>query len=283
LPTDQRQDDGYSLVFDSAPLAVPLEILGAPILEVAFCGDRPVMQMIVRLNDVAADGQVARVTYGMLNLAHRNSHEQPEKIEPGQLYTARLQLNEIGHRFAPGHRLRIAISTSYWPMVWPAPEQGVLQIIAGSSNVLLPVRSMADGERRVEFPPPEPADQPARTVLRRGEAYRKYETDVGSGVQRLTVLRDDGLSVIDDIGVEVGFRKTLRYRIDPSDPTSARAEADYDEIFRHSAGWDTRVKTRSAIACTTAEYIVESDLEAFEGEQRIFSRSWTQRIPRDFT
>ena len=75
----------------------------------------------------------------------------------------------------------------------------------------------------------------------------------------------------------------LRYRIHPADPSTARAEADYELIHRHAHGWDTTIRTRSAIGCTAEYYLLEADLEAFEGEERIFSRSWSERIPRDFT
>ena len=49
----------------------------------------------------------------------------------------------------------------------------------------------------------------------------------------------------------------------------------------HDQGWDMRIRSHSAIACTATEFIVEADLQAFEGDLRIFSRSWTERIPRD--
>jgi 3-mercaptopyruvate sulfurtransferase SseA len=62
---------------------------------------------------------------------------------------------------------------------------------------------------------------------------------------------------------------------------TAYAEADHDLTNRHDQGWETRIKSHCAIACTAAEFIVEADLQAFEGDKRVFSRSWTERIPRD--
>jgi uncharacterized protein len=283
LPLDQRQDDSYSLVFDGEPLAEPLEVLGAPMLEIELSSDRPLLQLVARLNDVSPDGEVARVSFGVLNLSHRDGHTHPRALEPGRPCAVRVQLNAAGHRFAKGHRIRIALSTGYWPMVWPSPERGTLGIIPGSCSLELPVRKARGRERTVAFEPAEATLPAKRSVLSTGDVYRRVEYDIGTGVQRVEVLRDDGRSVIEDIGVEVGFRKTLRYRIDPSDAASARAEADYELIHRHEQGWNTRISTRSAIACTAAEYIVEADLEAFEGEHRVFSRSWTQRIARDFT
>jgi putative CocE/NonD family hydrolase len=280
LPLDQRPDDAFSLSLDGAPLESELELLGAPVLELSLSADRPVMQIIARLCDVSPEGEVARVSFGVLNLTHRNSHAMPEPLVPGQHFSVRLQLNEAGHRFEAGHRLRIALSTAYWPMVWPAPEAGTLELEPGKSRLELPARASRI-ELPVTFGPAESTPAPRRKVVRTGDIYRTISFDAASEIQRIEERRDDGRSVLEDIGVETGFVKSLRYRIHPLDPTSARAEAEYDLVHRHPHGWDTRIKSRSAVACTATHYIVESDVAAFEGERRIFARSWTERIARD--
>jgi putative CocE/NonD family hydrolase len=280
LPLDQRQDDSYSLTFDGAPLPSTFDLLGAPILNVTLRADRPIMQIIVRLNDISPQGEVARVSFGVLNLTHRDGHAQPEALAPGRQYEVRIQLNDAGHRFAVGHRMRIAISTCYWPMVWPAPAAGVLEIIPGASSLDLPERKARTSEPVVVFGAPESLPATRRTYSRTGAISRTVEYDLGSAVQRVEVKRDDGRSVLEEIGVEMEFRKTLRFWIHPSDPTSARAQADY-ELAHRAEGWDTLVKTRSLLSCTTSDYLFEAVLEAFEGGRRIFLRSWTQRIARD--
>src|SRR5882724_7977829 len=79
-PPDQRADDGCSLTFDSEPLRERLEILGAPVATLEVAADQPVALIAVRLNDVAPGGASTRVTYGLLNLTHRDGHEQPEPL-----------------------------------------------------------------------------------------------------------------------------------------------------------------------------------------------------------
>ena len=66
--TDQREDDGGSLVFLTEPLAEKLEILGAPLVHLRFSSDKPQALVCARLNDVAPDGRSTRVTVGLLNL-----------------------------------------------------------------------------------------------------------------------------------------------------------------------------------------------------------------------
>jgi putative CocE/NonD family hydrolase len=281
LPTDQRADDAWSLVFDGAALEVPYEILGAPVLDLELESDQPVATLVARLSDVVPDGKVTRVTYGVLNLTHRDGHEAPSALQPGKRTKVRLQLNDIGHRFLAGHRIRLALSTAYWPIIWPAPKPVTLKLATGSSSLTLPLRHARAEDETVRFAPAEKPSPGRRRVLRPGAVYRKVEQDIGSGEQRIEVLRDDGHGINEETGVATAFHKILRYRLHPDDPTTARAEADYDYHHHHDQGWDIRIRTHSAISCTAREFVVEADLQAFEGDLRIFSRSWTERIPRD--
>jgi uncharacterized protein len=280
LPTDQRADDAFSLVFDGAALGEPLEFLGAPVIELELESDQPVAQIVARLNDVAPDGQVTRVTYGVLNLTHREGHGEPKPMVPGQRTKVRLRLNDAGHRFAAGHQLRLALSTAYWPIVWPAPRAATLTIHTGASSLLLPVRQSRAEDAKVKFAAPEKSPATKRIVLRPGKVYRRISQDVESGRQQIEVLRDDGRSRIEEIGVTTDFHKILHYQADPQSAAAARASADHDIRHSHDQGWDTRIRSHCAIACTEEDFIVEADIEAFEGERRIFSRSWTERIPR---
>ena len=95
----------------------------------------------VRLCDVAPGGASTRVTYGVLNLTHRESHAAPKALKPGEFYQVKVQLNDCGHRFAAGNRIRVAVSTAYWPTVWPSPEAVTLTIRDGQSHIDLPVRA----------------------------------------------------------------------------------------------------------------------------------------------
>ena len=119
---DQQEDDARSLVFETAPLDAPIEILGAPIVTLDVASDRPIANLVVRLCDVHPSGESLRVSYGVLNLTHRESHEQPALLAPGERYRVRIQLNDAGSVFPAGHKVRLAISTAYWPMIWPSPE-----------------------------------------------------------------------------------------------------------------------------------------------------------------
>ena len=72
LPYDQREEDGGSLVFETDVLTERCEILGAPVVQLEVAASRPVAMVAARLSDVAPDGRATRVTYGLLNLTHRD-------------------------------------------------------------------------------------------------------------------------------------------------------------------------------------------------------------------
>ncbi|MEJ2699936.1 MAG: CocE/NonD family hydrolase, partial [Desulfuromonadales bacterium] len=144
LPHDQRQEDGGALVFESEPLVHQMEIMGAPVVELELTSDKPVAMVAVRLSDVAPDDKATRVTYGLQNLTHRNGHDQPEPLDPVRRYRIRIKLNDIAQVFPPGHRFRISLSTSYWPLAWAPPSPVRLTIFTGLSRLILPVRAPRD-------------------------------------------------------------------------------------------------------------------------------------------
>ena len=69
-----------------------------------------------------------------------------------------IQLNGVAHRFGAGNRMRIALSTSYWPIVWPSPRPAVLTLDLAGSSLSLPVRAArAEDALLPEFAPAEHA------------------------------------------------------------------------------------------------------------------------------
>ena len=114
--------------------------------------DRPQAQIAVRLCHVHPDGASTRITWGVLNLSHRDSHADPAPLVPGQPVTVTLDLDHIAYRVPAGHRLRLAVSSSYWPMLWPAPESAALMLSEGHLD--LPVHPAPDGPGW-DFPAPD--------------------------------------------------------------------------------------------------------------------------------
>jgi hypothetical protein len=281
LPLDQRIDDGGSLVFDSAPLEAELQILGAPVAELTLSSDKPRANLIVRLSDVRPDGEVTRVTYGVLNLSHRESHEHPTALEPGKRYKIRLQLCEIGHVFPAGHRLRVSISTAYWPILFPSPDGATLSIATGVSRISLPERPKRPEDASVPgFQEPEGCEQlPART-LREAKITRTFQRDIGTGVAEYAIRRDDGRIRLEHSKTHVETLKSSIFRVRDDDPLSA--ESIVTVTFKlDRPDWDTEVRSGVTLTGDATHFRLVTDIDVFDQGARIYSKTWDHRIKRD--
>jgi putative CocE/NonD family hydrolase len=280
LATDQREDDAAALVFDSEPLDRPLDTLGAPLLAIDVAADRPVAQLVVRLCDVAPDGGSVRVTYGVLNLTHRDGHERPEPLEPGRSYRVRLALNDCAYAFPAGHRVRVALGTSYWPVVWPAPEPVTLTVALGTGALTLPARRSSAEDATLEpFGPAECAPERAYTVLRAPTRGRQAIAADATGTIRLVSVRDRGRFRLDDIGlIHEGWGQDV-HTIREGDPASAVTETRRRVAYERD-GWSVRIETWMRLGGDTTAFRLEAGLEAFEDDAKVFTRSWDEVIPR---
>ena len=280
--TDQRADDGGSLLFLWEPLADRLEILGEPIVELELASDKPNGLVAVRLNDVATDGSAFRVTYGLLNLTHRNSHEHVEPLVPGQRYRVRVPLETVAHAFPAGHRIAISISNAYWPVAWPSPEPATLTIVAGPSGLLLPVRPPRAADATLApFGAPEAAAQtPHRYLMEGRDANRIVTRNFLKGTTTVQLPRDGGILHLQDIDLVCQETGDVFYEITDGDPASARCWTRF-EMGRRRGDWQIRTDTTTELRCTRTHFELTATLDAYEGETRIFARNWRVRMPRD--
>jgi putative CocE/NonD family hydrolase len=281
LPYDQREEDGGSLVFDSDALTENCEILGAPVVHLELASNRPNAMMAVRLSDVAPDGRATRVTYGLLNLTHRDGHEVAEPLEPGRRYQVDVQLNGVAHSFAAGHRMRVSLSTAYWPLAWPSPEPVRLEVFMGGSELALPVRP-SDGDQVSPrpFDVPEGAVPIAVTQLEQGHHRWEVRRDLIGYRSALEVVNDLGVSRIDDIDLEISRRADEVYSSVADDFESVRGETTWQMRFRRD-DWDVRTVTRTVLTSTKTSFVLRAELDAYEGDRRVLSDNWDTTIPRD--
>jgi uncharacterized protein len=256
---DQQEDDALSLVFETPPLDAPIEILGAPIVTLDLASDRPMANLAVRLCDVHPSGESLRVSYGVLNLTHRDDHEKPTLLKPGERYRVRVKLNDAGSIFPAGHKVRLAISTAYWPMIWPPPETATLQIFAGTLD--LPQRPLDAADAKLApFLEPETATPEKPTIIHRD----------GVRIER-----------IERLNLELGTTWKTQYHVEDNDPLSAVAELHQTQAMSRN-DWHIRVETALRMSSTRDAFLVQASLRAFEGDKEVCHRDWDRSIPRDF-
>lgn len=280
MPADQRHDDSGSLVFDSGKLHQPIEILGRPKLRLKLSIDRPLGNIAVRLNDIHPGGEVSRVSWGVLNLAHRNSNEDPEPMVPGQAESVEIELNECGYRFMRGHKMRVAISTNYWPMIMPPPESVIATIELGPDAVIsLPVRAGVDV---YEMPEPDDENPLPRYEMHAPEFSRRWiERDFQTGESHYRVIDDSGEIEVPGNGMRTRHRHDERWTIAADDPLSYRALSRYGCWMRRG-DWSIHTAAESEFRCDADNFYIKARLRAYASEELIHERNWDEiAIPRD--
>jgi hypothetical protein len=286
-PRDQAPDDADSLCFDSDPLPEPLELLGAPELTLAFSSDRPLALVAVRLCELSPGGVSTRVSYGLRNLTHLPDHAAWQPLVPGRPGEVCVRLNHIAHAFAVGHRIRLALSTSYWPLVWPSPEPVTLTLRSDGCRLVLPVRRPGPRDADLAaFAPPESARGPEWTPLAQAEFSRHsgVEPESGELVSRMRSGYDAAARVAlarcEPIALDGGDGMEIRTRIHRDDPLRARASMAQRTELRRGA-WSVAVESEVEISCTKTELRVEARLAAAEAGRPVFERRWDERVPRE--
>ena len=284
---DQRAAEGQSLCFTTAPLAETVEILGHPRLTLRFASDRPLALVAARLDDVAPDGSSKLVTTQVFNLAHRESHEAPAALEPGRECTATIALDAIAQSFLAGHRLRLALSPTYWPWAWPSPEPVTLTVVAGHSELELPVRPpRPEDEALRPFDPPVVPDGLGETTVRGGRGGRAYTRDLAEDDITWTFTYVDGGNVVLPNGWESEEWNRVGYGVREGDPLSARVEVDAESVLRRGAQGRFHIVTHGEMTCDADTFFVLDQVTVFEGEpeeeREVFTRTWRHEAPRDF-
>ncbi|WP_435105488.1 CocE/NonD family hydrolase [Arhodomonas sp. AD133] len=281
LPTDQREEDGGSLLLDSAPLEEDLYILGAPSLTVTLTADRPQAMIAARLSDIAPDGAVNRVTYGLLNLSHRFGHETPEPLIPGHREAVMIPLNYVAQHFPAGHRLRVAVSTSYWPLAWPAPEPPALTLHTHGSHLTLPVYrpQPTDGDP-LAFDIARVAESPPTTLL--APAHREWQVNynLATNEAALLVTNNDKHYRLDDIDLTLRSEVTERYSYQSNNYDTVRGEVSALRALGRP-GWQVETHTHTVLTSSRTHFRIRATLDAYEGDTRVFANNWDETIPRD--
>lgn len=277
LPGDQRRDDAMSVCFDSVPVDADTDIVGAPLITLRLRSNTPQAQIAVRLNHVHPDGASTRITYGVLNLSHRDGPVEPAPLTPGAETGVSLQLDHIAYRVPAGHRLRVAISSAYWPLVWPSPESGTLTLTSGTLD--MPVRATATGNEWT-FPPPATETPWQTETLREPAHVRRQETDQNSGIVSLVIEDDFGMDRDCDHGLINGSIAREKWMIHPDDPLSARGECRWtDELARDD--WHLRTETRCEMWSDKTHFHLTARIEAFDNDQLVYERDIAEKLPRD--
>jgi uncharacterized protein len=276
LAGDQARDDELSLAFTSEPLEQTVEILGAPVLTVEIAADQERALLAVRLCDVAPDGSSALVTRGLLNLTHRAGSVHPQTLETGRRERIRMPLEAIAYAFPCGHRIRVAVSSSYWPWAWPSPRRAEVTLFTGATSRLeLPVRPRRRPDRAPVslLPPPALGDG-------HGSSVRRVFQEDTSGHHVVEVERSRGRRFVLPGTLEIEGVQTDVFEIADGDPLSAQVECRR-RMGMARDGWSAHVEAAARMSSDAESFLLVHQIDAYENGELVFSRSRTLSLPRD--
>lgn len=165
-PYDQRPVENRAdvLLFTTPPLTREVEVVGPITVVLYAASDRLDTDWTAKLTDVYPDGRSMLVCDGILRARFRNGFGSETLLVPGVIERYEIDLVQTAMVFAPGHRIRVAISSSNFPRFEVNPNNGAAfgqqtPLLAATNTVYLD----AAHPSHILFPVtnPDPADTPA--------------------------------------------------------------------------------------------------------------------------
>ncbi len=282
LPGDQQQEDAGSLVFDFQIDEDDVCILGNPQVELSLQSDKPQALIAVRLCDVWPNGQSTLITRGILNLSQRDGKLTPKILDLNTKYLVKVNLNHVGYTVPAGHTLRVALSSSYWPIAWPSPTNSTLTVSTNESVLNLPLRRRnAEDGKVTKFSELAPIEPLPTTQIRDFNQQRTHRVDETAGVHVFEIKSDNGKTRFENSGLEMASTTLQRYSIQSDDPTAAKAEYEWEWEYGRTSKWHTKTFTRTILTCDETYFFLEAQSNAWENGKEVFSKQWNKKYPRD--
>lgn len=262
LPGDQRLDDALSLTYDWEPLETDLDVMGHPRVRLTVTSSVPVAYLSARLCDVFPDGSSALAGRGILNLTHRNGHDNPVALEPGAPTEIEIELEATSWVFEAGHKVRLALAGADWPNTWPPPSGAPVHVERESVELVLPLLEGPSPLAPPVLPPTSGIDTHApQTDHPQPVVVWRFEDDqIGREARAVT---SSGSDYEAPFGARVEERYEGSVGVSHDDPASAWARGH--TTYRIS--WpeaDVRTQARLTVDSDAAAYHVVVELVAEE-------------------
>ncbi len=275
---DSADDDAHSVTFETPPLEAPFEILGTPEIELTVTSSGDSGMVAARLIAVSPTGEGHLISRGNRNLVFPAGMDRPVAIEPGQAITTRFRLMATSVVLAAGWRIRLALAGADFPVVWPPGEKVTLTFDPDRSRLILPSVPPRAAESTIDIPssPPPPTPPGYRDesggsaqVVRVGESLT-YRRDRFS-FERMPARGD--LSCSSD--------ETWTIIVEDEDPASTRVRSD-GEVRMERPGWSVVTRMHLDLSADAEDFHLSIGLTALHDGAIVFSKTWEDRIPREW-
>ena len=179
-----------------------------------------------------------------------------------------------------GHKMRVSISTNYWPMVVPPPETVTANVKLGPDAVItLPVRTGVDAYAMAE---PQDENPLPEYKMNEPELSRRWiERNFQTGESHYRVIDDTGEIEVPEHKMCTRHRRDERWTIAVDDPLRYRALSRHI-FWMHRGDWSVRTESESEFRCDAENFYVKATVRAYEDDELIHQRDWEEEaIPRD--
>jgi putative CocE/NonD family hydrolase len=277
---DQQVDDEQSEIFNTPFLEETLNIVGQPKAHLYLSSDQPVANVIVRLCDIQSTGESTLVTYGVLNLTHRESNETPEDLVPGKAYRVDVALNHIAYQLPKGHQLRLSISNAYWPLIWPSPFRDTLYLELSECQLSLPCSTSLDENTNPALDAYDPTDTSTNVELRPGNINKSILEDPETGEVKIKTEIDYGHHWYQSCDTSIDFTIDQLLSIHPDDPNSAKSETKH-QVKMQQGEIETTLLSEYDMTSSSEHYFIQAMWQAWEGDRCIFEKHFNEKIKRN--
>ncbi len=276
LPLDQATEDARTTCFDTPPLDTPRDLLGAARLRLTVISPAARAQLILRLCDVAPDGTSCRIALTVRNLGLDDAMDGPASPPPRDI---EIVFPTTAYRVAAGHRLRLSIGTSHWPLIWPAPV--CAPITVAGVMLHLPKSAKTQTAAQAAEMAPSPPETPNHDILAAPTLRRWTETQADGTLvahwhQPEVALRHRAINTV------FAFETTAVHTLRPDDPLSATSQFTHRLRYGRPDG-TANIVSRVETTATRTHWLPRGHLVAQWNNEIVFERRWSPRIPRDLS
>jgi putative CocE/NonD family hydrolase len=148
-PVDDRAVGGRDdvLCYTSEPLTEPLDVVGPLSCVLHASSSARDTDWHARLVDVHPGGYAQFLSHGLVRARFRHSYERPALLTPGEVEEYTIDLAGTANRFLPGHRIRLEITSSWFPRFERNLNSGAENTYTDASPVVAEQTIHHDGDR----------------------------------------------------------------------------------------------------------------------------------------
>ena len=277
LPDNQIIDDSESLVFDTEKLKKDFIILGEASLNIQLSSNKNFGKIATRLCEIDENGNSNLITFGIVNLSQIRGKNINYKIKANKKYNVNIKLNHTGYKFKKNNKIRISLSTSYWPMAWPLKEKFTLKIYIKNSLLKLPEKNNLKNYN--SFKKPKNPLPIKNKILIQPKRQRKIIRDLEQNSTKYFVEDYFGKIKLIQANLITENYTSQEYYLNEDNPLSAEAKYNFRYNFERR-NWLINIDGNVKLTCNKKYFFLNKSVCIKHNLKTIYSINKNYKIIR---